>query len=96
MLVQEQTDRAWNDMKSVEGLYSPNITTTTSQGITCGITFGITNDKSVIGISKHYVDYIIWATSWQNKQTDLCTKRRLKSAWASAQSDQSLRCALYG
>ena len=34
----------------------------------------------------------IWATSWQNQQTDLCTQRRLRSAWASAQSDQSLRC----
>ena len=26
----------------------------------------------------------------------LCAKRRLKSDWASAQSDQSLRCALNG
>ena len=33
-----------------------------------------------------------WATSWQNQQNDLCAQRRLKSAWASAQSDQSLRC----
>ena len=30
--------------------------------------------------------------SWQNQQNDLCTQRRLRSAWASAQSDQSLRC----
>ena len=27
---------------------------------------------------------------------DLCTQRRLGSAWASAQSDQRLRCALNG
>ena len=26
----------------------------------------------------------------------VCTKRRIRSAWASAQSDQSLRCALSG
>ena len=26
----------------------------------------------------------------------LCAQRRLRSAWASAQSDQSLRCALDG
>ena len=26
----------------------------------------------------------------------LCAKQRLRSAWASAQSDQSLRCALNG
>ena len=37
-----------------------------------------------------------WATSWQNQQNDFCAHRRLRSAWASAQSDQSLRCALSG
>ena len=31
-----------------------------------------------------------WATSWQNQQNDFCAQRRLRSAWASAQSDQSL------
>ena len=30
-----------------------------------------------------------WATSCQNQQNSMCTKRRLRSAWASAQSDQS-------
>ena len=34
----------------------------------------------------------IWAASWQNQQNDLCTQQRLRSAWASAKSDQSLRC----
>ena len=33
-----------------------------------------------------------WAATWQNKQSDLCAQRRLRSAWASVQSDQSLRC----
>ena len=33
-----------------------------------------------------------WAEAWQNKQNDLCTKRRLRSAWAFAQSDQSSLC----
>ena len=33
------------------------------------------------------------ATAQQNQQNDLCSQRRLRSAWASAQSDQSLRCA---
>ena len=28
----------------------------------------------------------------KNKQNDMCAQRRLRSAWASAQSDQSLRC----
>ena len=37
-------------------------------------------------------DKIIWAASWQNQQNGMCTQRRLRSAWASAQSDQSLRC----
>ena len=33
-----------------------------------------------------------WARAWQNQQNDLCAQWRLRSAWASAQSDQSLRC----
>ena len=33
-----------------------------------------------------------WASSWQNQQNDLCAQRRLGSAWASTQSDQSLHC----
>ena len=36
--------------------------------------------------------YKKWATAWQNQQNELCAQRRLTSAWASAQSDQSLRC----
>ena len=31
----------------------------------------------------------IWAASWQNQQNGLCAQRRLRSARASAQSDQS-------
>ena len=34
------------------------------------------------------------ATARQNQQNGLCTQRRLRSPWASAQSDQSLRRAL--
>ena len=34
----------------------------------------------------------VWAAAWQNEQNDLCSQRRLRSAWASAQSDLSLRC----
>ena len=34
-----------------------------------------------------------WATSWQNQQNGLCAQRRLGSAWASTQSDQSSLCA---
>ena len=39
---------------------------------------------------------VIWATSRQNQQNDLCAQRRLGSSWASAQSDQSLHSALLG
>ena len=35
-----------------------------------------------------------WAASSQNQQNDLCAQRSLRSAWASAQSDQSLHCVL--
>ena len=33
-----------------------------------------------------------WDASWQNQQIYLCAQRRLGSAWAFAQSDQSLSC----
>ena len=36
-----------------------------------------------------------WAASWQNQQNDMCAQRRFRSAWASAQSDQSSLCALW-
>ena len=31
----------------------------------------------------------IWTAAWQNQQNNLCAQWRLRSAWASAQSDQS-------
>ena len=31
----------------------------------------------------------IWAASWQNQQNGICAQRRIRSAWASTQSDQS-------
>ena len=31
-----------------------------------------------------------WATSWQNQQNNMCTHRRLRSAWVSTQSDLSV------
>ena len=38
----------------------------------------------------------IRATVWQNQQNDTCAQRRLRSAWASTQTDQSLCCARNG
>ena len=32
------------------------------------------------------------AASWQNQQNGMCAQQRLRLAWASAQSDQSLHC----
>ena len=34
----------------------------------------------------------IWAAEWQNQQNGMCAQRRLRSAWASTQSDRSLCC----
>ena len=34
----------------------------------------------------------IWAVAWQNQQINMCAQQRLRSSWASAQSDHSLRC----
>ena len=39
------------------------------------------------------VDFKVkWAAAWQNQQNYLFTQQRLRSAWASAKSDQSLCC----
>ena len=52
--------------------------------------------SSIINLQQIILLYVSkinkWASSWQNQQNDLCAQRRLRSAWASAQSDQSLRC----
>ena len=37
--------------------------------------------------------WCIWATAWQNQHNGMCAQQRLRSAWASAQSDQSSLCA---
>ena len=44
--------------------------------------------------SYHLVAYIcvIWPSAWKNLQNGMCALRRLRSAWASAQSDQSILC----
>ena len=42
------------------------------------------------------VRFMFWAASWQNQQNSMCAQWRFRSALASAQSDQSLRCALSG
>ena len=47
-------------------------------------------------LTMNYYDSHIGAASWQNKQNGMCAQRKLRSAWASAQSDQSLRCVLSG
>ena len=41
---------------------------------------------------KTFTKSYIWAVLWQNQQSGTCAQGRLRSAWASAQSDQSLRC----
>ena len=35
-----------------------------------------------------------WAGGWQNLQDDMCAQRKLRSAWAFAQSDQSFQCPI--
>ena len=37
-----------------------------------------------------------WAATWQNQQNDFCAQWCLRSAWASAKSDQSLHYVLNG
>ena len=48
--------------------------------------------------TRPYPEKLIHVIRWvflhkrQNQQNDMCAQQRLKSAWASAQSEQSLRC----
>ena len=51
-------------------------------------------EKSFTDTKLQAPNKFIWAASWQNQQNGICAQRRLRSAWASAQSDQSLRCPL--
>ena len=48
--------------------------------------------SSVILYHRHKFDFVIWASVQQNQQNDLCVQWRLRSAWVSALSDQSLHC----
>ena len=41
-------------------------------------------------LGKSLAMLIFWAASWQNQQNGMCAQRKLRSAWASAHSDQSL------
>ena len=55
---------------------------------------GISVGKLVLSLEDlNLADFsnLTWAASWQNQQYGLCAQWRLRSAWASAQSDQSLR-----
>ena len=40
-------------------------------------------------ISNTHFHSLIWAALWQNQQNGMCANHRLRSAWASAQFDQS-------
>ena len=55
------------------------------------------NVASVTMTSKGKKNEVIYLSRLMTKPTVwLCAQQRLRSAWASAQSDQSLRCALNG
>ena len=53
------------------------------------------NRINLLGLSALFLHWFstIWATSQQNQQSGMCAQRRLRSAWASALSDQSSLCA---
>ena len=46
----------------------------------------------VFSLLWHIRNKMKWASAWQDQQNGMCAQRRLRSAWASAQSDQSLSC----
>ena len=53
---------------------------------------GVPNEtKGTINLNYHQL-LTKWAASWQNQQND-CAQQRLRSAWASTQTDRSSLCA---
>ena len=46
--------------------------------------------ETVGSFQKSDIEVLFWAAAWKNQQNDLYAQRTLRSAWASAQSDQSL------
>ena len=58
-----------------------------------GLSTDVSAWKTVCTMPMAMIDNdFIWAATWQKQQNGKCTRRILRSAWASAQSDQSLRC----
>ena len=56
------------------------------------LSIGHLREQQTLKWKKEKENLKIWAASWQNQQSGMCAQRRLRSACASAQSDQSLRC----
>ena len=54
--------------------------------------FDSVNEMTSKNTDQPLYEHYIWATSWQNQQNDPCTQRRLRSARASAQSEQFSLC----
>ena len=82
-------DADYNIYKLVQFTHEPSVSDFYSQcsALTCTHK---TSHLSVTQASSSTGCYSIWAATWQNQQNDLCAQRRLHSAWASAQSGQSL------
>ena len=67
--------------------------------LSCSVSFSnisrsYTRERSESPLPSKWVCCTIWARACQNQQNHLYAQQRLRSAWASAQSDQSLCCAL--
>ena len=56
---------------------------------------GVISSWHIIQFKRHTLR-IIMSHPWQNQQNDCVPMRRLRSAWASAKSNQSLCCVLNG
>ena len=61
-----------------------------------GFFLNLTSTSLHRALHVHPSAILIWAAKWQNQQNDCVPSEDFRSAWASAQSDQSLSCALNG
>ena len=102
----EDSDHYWASTKSDQNLHCALIrnVSSCSQGRLWSNWVDVQADLSLCWVTGHFVGFVVhystglcfdnWAASWQNQWNGMCAQRRLRSAWASTQFDQSLHCAL--
>ena len=85
---------------TIKGFRGSFVQRATSLALLSGCACAFEGSQSVKGLRSLFIwdcSKYNWAAAWLNQQNDnMCAQWRLRSAWASAQSNQSLCCVLNG